>query len=651
METNFILLIIFLMMTIYWFVNMSEVKMGSHKKAYGLGVLFVICACVSRIFCVYVDYNTDKMTVNAISIAHMVYLICLMIAYSSYGYLSLCLLNYNVRWKKIVLYVYFTPCIISVILMIISRFNGLIYTVTQVETGNGYINQYAHGPFHIIVSFIPVFYILPGLINMIKKRKYLPQNLIKCTVITMLGFLMGLAFIAVTGSKAILFGVIALVQMVQLFAILFYDKFWDEQSTSLNQQAFDFYMKRYLEKKKSMNIILLQIVGFGYYKESKEKDTVALMLNGIVDDLKTMIAVNTIYYLGKGSFVIAVDEDEKHVDEDDFIRKLTEYCNNPTNAVVRQLSPDFDISYIRVPEDVDDPKVLYSFISMEKNTIEVREEKVRFREKNDLHLAEAYRVDKVLKSIQKAIQNQSFQMYYQPIYNVKEKKFTSAEALIRLIDDEMGFIPPDEFIPLAEKNGMIMDIGSQVFDSVCRFIDEAQLSKKGIAYIEVNVSIGQFLDDSLSHKLEKAMKKHHVSYDQINLEITETATPFEENKMRAQLKRMSDMGFMFSLDDYGTGYSNMEAVTEYPLEIIKLDKSIVWSAFSDNKAMVTMESLVSMFHNLGFKIVAEGVEDENMLKQLEKIQVDYIQGYYFSKPLPEADFLAYLKNVQLKSDQ
>ncbi len=625
--------------------------MGRHKKAYGLGVLFIICACISRIFCVYVDYNAMNMTVNDISIAHMVYLSCLMIAYASYGYLSLCLLNYNVRWKKFVLNVYFTPCVVSVILMIISRFNGLVYTVTQVETENGYVNQYVHGPFHIVVSFIPVFYILPGLINMIKKRKYLPQNLIKCTVVTILGFLIGLGFIAVTGSKAILFGVIALMLMVQLFSILFYDKFWDEQSTSLNQQAFDFYMKRYLGKDKTMDIILLQIVGFGYYKESKEKETITLMLNGIVDDLKTMIKVNTIYYLGKGSFVIAIDEDEKHVDEDAFIHSLTQYCNNPTTPVVRQLSPDFDISYIRVPEDVDDPKVLYSFISMDKNIIEVREEKVRFREKDDLHLAEAYRVDKVLNSIQYAIQNQSFQMYYQPIYNVKERKFTSAEALIRLIDPEMGFIPPDEFIPLAEKNGMIMDIGAQVFDSVCRFMDEAQLTKEGIEYIEVNVSIGQFLDDSLSHKLENAMKRHHISYDQINLEITETATPFEETKMRAQLKRMSEMGFMFSLDDYGTGYSNMEAVTEYPLEIIKLDKSIVWSAFSDSKAMVTMESLVSMFHNLGFKIVAEGVEDEKMLKQLEKIQVDYIQGYYFSKPLPEVDFLAYLKNVQLKSDQ
>ena len=105
---------------------------------------------------------------------------------------------------------------------------------------------------------------------------------------------------------------------------------------------------------------------------------------------------------------------------------------------------------------------------------------------------------------------------------------------------------------------------------------------------------------------------------------------------------MAEQGFHFSLDDYGTGYSNLEAVMEYPLDLIKMDKSIIWSAFEDEKAMGTMKSLIDMFHRLGFFIVAEGIETKKMVDVLSELGVDYLQGFYYSKPLPLTEYLEFL---------
>lgn len=636
MDTNFILLIIFLMSAIYWFATISDVNMGQHKRAFGVGVLMVLCACICRIACIYVDYRASSMSVDTIAITHMFYLSSLMLAYGSYGYLNLCFLNYNFRWKKEVVYIYFTPCAISILLMIISRYTGLVYYVSR-EDG------YAHGPLHFVISLIPIIYVTPGLVELILKRKYLPRNLIHCTIATIAGFAVGMFFYVISSSKSLLFAFIALIILVQLFAVLFYDSFWDEETSTMNQKAFDVYVRRYLDKNKKMELVLIQIVGFHYFRTSRDTELMLRVRMGIAEDLKNMIKVNTIYYLGNGSYVVAIDEDEKKIDRQAFLKEVFEYCNQSSNPYLLQLSPDIDISYIRLPEDCTDPDAIYAYVNRERGVIEIREEKVRLLQGDSLCLEQAFRAEKVEQAVARAVQNHSFQVYYQPLFSTMENRCLSAEALVRLIDEELGFIPPDEFIPLAEKTGMIMDVGMQVFEEVCRFIHEENLKDLGIAYIEINISIGQFLDDSFAHKLAGCMEKYQVSFDQINLEITETATPFEENRMRAQLKKMAEMGFSFSLDDYGTGYSNIEAVTEYPLELIKLDKSIVWSAFENEHAMVTMKSLIHMFHRLGFGIVAEGVETEEMVKTLSVLHCDYLQGYFFSKPIPEADFITFLR--------
>lgn len=175
--------------------------------------------------------------------------------------------------------------------------------------------------------------------------------------------------------------------------------------------------------------------------------------------------------------------------------------------------------------------------------------------------------------IENAITHKLFKVYYQPIYSIKDKHFNSAEALIRLFDDKYGFISPELFIPAAERSGAIHRIGAFVLDEVCRFISSEDFKKLGIDYIEVNLSVAQCMRNDLSEEILDIMKRHNVSSESINLEITETAASYSQENLVENMNELSASGIGFSLDDYGTGYSNMDRVSSMQFDIIKLDAS------------------------------------------------------------------------------
>jgi EAL domain-containing protein (putative c-di-GMP-specific phosphodiesterase class I) len=254
-----------------------------------------------------------------------------------------------------------------------------------------------------------------------------------------------------------------------------------------------------------------------------------------------------------------------------------------------------------------------------------------FRVKNNM--------DRIL---QRAISEKKFEMYYQPIYSVNEKRFVSAEALIRLKDEEFGFISPALFIRAAERKGLMIPIGDFVLESVFGFISETDLRELGLSYIELNLSVAQCVQGDLADKIFALEKKYHVNPERVNLEITETTYEnFGENTDR-NIRALSENGFSFSLDDYGTGYSNMQRISKLPLKIIKIDKTLVDD--TENKSgRSVLENTVRMMKEIHKEIVCEGVENAEQLDYLSGLGVDFIQGYYFSKPLPADQFVQFIK--------
>ncbi|MBR1692499.1 MAG: EAL domain-containing protein [Lachnospiraceae bacterium] len=251
--------------------------------------------------------------------------------------------------------------------------------------------------------------------------------------------------------------------------------------------------------------------------------------------------------------------------------------------------------------------------------------------------------------IKDALEKRTFQVWYQPIWDREQERIHSAEALVRLIDDKLGFIPPDEFIPIAEKNGTIIEIGAFVFEEVCSFFAKNDLRRLGIDFIEVNLSVVQCMNQKLVDTLHSIMEKYALNADMINLEITESAAASNQATLRQTVTELSNRGFSFALDDYGTGYSNFSYMMDMPFTIIKLDKSILWSAIDpatsqeNTSAMVLLESTMHMMQKMNYRIVVEGVESQEQKSVLERLGCDYFQGYYFSKPIPPEPFLNYVR--------
>ncbi|MCF0130399.1 MAG: EAL domain-containing protein [Pseudobutyrivibrio sp.] len=249
----------------------------------------------------------------------------------------------------------------------------------------------------------------------------------------------------------------------------------------------------------------------------------------------------------------------------------------------------------------------------------------------------------ILEAIRRAINEDGFQVFYQPIYSPGAGRFKSAEALVRLIDKDLGFINPETMIVIAEKNNLINQVGDIIFEKVCKFISENKLTDLGVDYIEVNLSPLQCRRSGLVQIYTDLMRKYNVSPYQLNFEITETAQLTDEKRTMQSIVDLFVQGIAFSIDDYGSGFASAEYLIKMPVSLVKIDKTILWSAMNSTQAMIVLKNTIAMVKELGKSIVVEGVETEEMASVLLEYGVDYNQGFLYSKPIPSDEYIKFLK--------
>lgn len=260
----------------------------------------------------------------------------------------------------------------------------------------------------------------------------------------------------------------------------------------------------------------------------------------------------------------------------------------------------------------------------------------------DSVIARMYREKEVEILIDEALEKDWVEVFYQPIYSIKDKRFAAAEALVRIRDGEGNLVFPGDFIPVAEKTGKILKLGERVFEHVCRFIRENHIERYGVQYIEVNLSVVQCADATLSDTYISIMERHGVLPRFINLEITESASLSDKTVLLNNMKNLMNYGVNFSLDDFGTGQSNLNYIVEMPVDIVKFDRDMTNAYFDNRKAKYVMDAAMHMIHGMGLEIVSEGIETEQQYRVMKELGISYIQGYYFSKPLPKDEFLKFL---------
>lgn len=257
-------------------------------------------------------------------------------------------------------------------------------------------------------------------------------------------------------------------------------------------------------------------------------------------------------------------------------------------------------------------------------------------------IRETYKEEDVERMIMESIENQRVEVFYQPIYSTVSKTFESAEALMRIRRDDGTVIMPGEFIEVAEKRGSILQLGTQVFEEVCKFVEEHDMEEMGLHYIEVNLSAVQCSYKNLAQEFIETMKVHRVDPKYINLEITESASMGNEKVFLDNLYTLKEYGVKFSLDDFGTGQSNLNYIVAIPIDIVKFDRGMTLSYFQNAKAKYVMDAAMMMIKGMNLQIVSEGIESKEQLEIMEELGIQYIQGYYFSKPLPQNKFVEFI---------
>lgn len=518
---------------------------------------------------------------------------------------------------------FFTPCLFSF------------------PEAGGYV--YTRGPLFPILYVNAAVFAVYGLACTIKFSKLFKMggNIELMTVFPI--NLIAVIFQAATGIQVEMFGN-ALVMLLITTTMQRPEETLDTFTGVEKHSAYASDMRRGLNNKKQVRIVAVNIANYNAVMQMIGFDSTNVVLRGIAQKLTVisdeMKADAEIYYLDRGRFrcVFSGKNIGKAAEAAD---RINSYLRRNITVNSMEINLLGYVCLIKCPEDISDFKTLMSFgsdfhekVPYSGNVIMASElfEIKQFSLSND--------IDRIIDN---AIANRKFQVYYQPIFSTEKKKFLSAEALLRLFDDVYGFISPDVFIAAAEKSGAIHRIGEFVLEEVCRFISSEEFAGLGLDYIEINLSIAQCMERDLAEKVTAILKKYNVTPDKINLEITETAASYSQNIMATNIDRLVNEGISFSLDDFGTGYSNIKRVASLPLSIVKLDKSFVETE-DDPRLWMILCNTVKMLKDMDMEIVVEGVETRELACKLSDLGCEYIQGYYYSRPVPEKDFVEFIKS-------
>lgn len=244
---------------------------------------------------------------------------------------------------------------------------------------------------------------------------------------------------------------------------------------------------------------------------------------------------------------------------------------------------------------------------------------------------------KIENQLHKAIANEELHLYYQPKILCKNGKIGGFEALLRWRSAELGNVPPDIFIPIAEQTGLIDDIGDWVIQTACRQLHTWRDAGMSVVPIAVNVSGVQLLQPDLVERICATLEIYRISSDLLEIELTESVLVKAGDRAFALLTRLRERGFRISMDDFGTGYSSLSYLKNLPLSNLKIDKSFVNDIGDNPHADQLIAAILSIAHSLGLEVIAEGVEQQHQADYLSGLQCEYLQGYHFSRPLPSEE--------------
>ena len=597
-------------------------------RLFGVG-LITLCLNVSLdiLFCVLLDHS-DVVSLGWVEcVAEMFFATQFVLSYSLFAFV-LYSLGKSIRYSPIYLLTIIPSAIGTLLFFTNSIHHWCFSFVPNVETG---LYDFLPGSAFISLYIINWFMnYAVTIVYTIAFRKTLPRELLK-VLLSVMVLVLSVAVVQTVQPQYLLSGTaFTLSAMFAVVTVCDPDIKVDRVSRAFNDYAFIDYVNTQRFEKQRKHYIIFDIESFGMFSE---KFTVTAANDLIVQIRKFIESVNKKVYLFRvmsARFVILLRNKEEQTQ---MVMAIKERFKQPFHVKGHVVDITLDVLYF-INEDVFTNSDMYN--NFMTRTLAL----VNFKEDNYLELDKTFlerisRDRRIKEILENCLKTQSgLYMVYQPIYDVNKKVFNHFEALIRLSNEELGYIGPGEFIPIAENFGLANDIDFFVLNETCSFLQR----NPSISGLEINISCAEFFNNP-SERFMKVINKYGVDPSRIVLEITETIAVKYPEKTKEFMKDLGQYGIQFAMDDFGSGYSNIARFITLPFSVAKLDKSLLEES---KNVVLFFDAAISLFKNLNIPIVIEGVEQEKQLALAKEKKIDYIQGYYFSKPLKESDLLEFL---------
>ncbi|WP_319757676.1 bifunctional diguanylate cyclase/phosphodiesterase [uncultured Sphaerochaeta sp.] len=406
-----------------------------------------------------------------------------------------------------------------------------------------------------------------------------------------------------------------------------------------NNQAFQEALKQGIASRQRRTILLLDIENFRLLNERYGEDGGDAILRSFADFLKTTYEQAGVFRIGGNRFVLMFP----WLTHNELVREVNLIKEKTTKGCTigeTQVSFHVNIAIVEIPlqkNTVDEVVESLSF-TMTEIKEKRRQPVIIFNQK--LIGVRQRRLD-ILSILRKALLEQDMiQVYFQPIMDIDGNKPVAAEALMRLQDERMGIISPGEFIPLAEQAGLISMYTEIMLQKVCAFLLAHPSVQDRLSHVSINIVAEDLAVGDVACKLLDMLSQKGIDEKKIGFEVTESMVLSSDPVVTKSWQALRNMGVRFFLDDFGTGYANLESLVNLPFDVVKIDRSVV----SNTTNSYELLSLIAgMLQRLGKEVIAEGVETLEQLERVKSNRISYVQGYYFSKPLPPGDFLSWLE--------
>jgi len=397
--------------------------------------------------------------------------------------------------------------------------------------------------------------------------------------------------------------------------------------------------KRY---KYSSAVIYVDLDGFKHVNDHFGHEAGDRLLTQVAANFKAIVRqTDSVARIGGDEFIVLITDIDGETSLITKIESLLNEASRPLQFNRHQIATGASIGIALYPDHGDDAETLlhhadqamYQAKQQGKNTFRFFTEDIN---------AKAHRQRELQDNLRKALPNNEFTVFFQPIVDARSGQVVSAEALLRWYSADLGQVFPDEFIPAAENAGLIPELGCWVLKQAIA-TGAHWYQRFGIELrIAVNASSIQFRNNLLFDTIKKQIASHCWNPALLEIEITEGLLLDDSTEVNAYIDAISNWGVRLSVDDFGTGFSALSYLKNYPVSTVKIDRSFIMDLPGDKENAVLVQAIIAMAHGLRLEVIAEGVETAEQWEYLKSLDCDFVQGYFFGKPMPQADFEDFL---------